>query len=108
MSLSRTIGLASSTSGSRSSSAERRLTNVVFALRITLGSRPADSPSASPLEVSALVVVARSRVRSASTPSRAETSVTRRAVSTMKRSKSGVLRLSSANSRADEDSAGLR
>ena len=108
MSLSRTTGLASLTSGSRSSSAARRLTNVVFALRMTLGSRPTDSPSASPLEVRAEVVVARSRVRSPSTPSRAETSVTRREVSTMKRSKSGVLRFSSANSRAEEDSAGLR
>jgi hypothetical protein len=75
---------------------------------MTSGSRPIDSPSASPLEVRAVVVRARLRVRSVSTPSRAETSVTRRAVSTMKRSKSGVLRSSAANRRAELDSAGLR
>jgi hypothetical protein len=53
MSLSLTIGLASSTSGVRSSSDPRRSTNVESALRRTFGSRPMDSPSASPWDVSA-------------------------------------------------------
>ena len=62
-----------------------------------------DSPSASPLDVSADVVVARLRTRPASASSRAETSVTSFAVSSTKRWRSGVSRLTSCSRRLDDD-----
>ena len=107
ISLSRTIGRASSTSGSRTSSAERRLTNVVFPLRRNCGNSPTPSVSAARREASASVVVAMLEISEASSSSRAARSVTSVEVAVMKRSKSGVLRLSSANRRLDVESAGF-
>ena len=101
-------GLDSSTSGSRSSSAARRLTNVVLARRWKPGRRPIDSASASFWLPIAVVVVASSSTRPARSSRRSAMSVTSWEEETMKRSSSGVSRLSSRNSRLEAASDGLR
>ena len=72
----RATGFEASTSGSRSSSAARRLTKVVLARRMNGGSRPIDSASATFWSPSARVVVFRLPISAARSSRRSATVVT--------------------------------
>jgi len=96
------------TSGSRSSRAARRFTNVVFARRSKSGRRRIESASAWFWLPIAVVVVASWSTRPARSSWRSAMSVTSCEEETMKRSSSGVSRLSSRNRVLDAASDGLR
>ena len=101
-------GLESSTSGLRSSSAERRLTNVVLASRMKPGRRWSDWPRATRWLARAWVVVDRWETRPLRSELRVATSETSLPVLVMKLVKSPVLRFSSRNSALEAATAGLR
>ncbi len=101
-------GSEASTSGSTSLSALRRFTKVVLARRMKGGSCSIESASASFWSPSARVVSFRFPIRPARSSRRSATAVTSFALSTRKRSSTGVSLVSSLKRRLDVDSAGFR
>ncbi len=101
-------GFDASTSGSTSSSAARRFTNVEFDRRMKPGSCSIALASASFSSPIARVVSFRLPISAARWSRRSASAVTSCELSTMKRSSAGVSWLSSRNRRAVRDSDGLR
>ena len=85
----RATGLEALTSGSRSSSAERRFTKVVLARRMNGGNRPIDSASAAFWSPNARVVVFKLPISPARSSRRSAIVVTSRELSTRNRSNTG-------------------
>ena len=101
-------GFDSATSTSRSPSAARRFTNVVFALRSVGGSRPSARASATFSSPIARAVALAFETRSARSSRRSAIAPTTVAVSTTKLSKRSSSRISSLTSRELVESAGLK